>query len=32
MGGLTGRRILIAEDDRAVRQSLERTLRVEGSR
>jgi two-component system response regulator MprA len=25
-----GRRILIAEDDRAVRQSLERTLRVEG--
>jgi two-component system response regulator MprA len=27
---VNGRRILIAEDDRAVRQSLERTLRVEG--
>jgi two-component system response regulator MprA len=27
---MTGRRILIAEDDRAVRQSLERTLRLEG--
>ena len=26
----TGRSVLIAEDDRAVRQSLERTLRVEG--
>ena len=26
----TGRRILIAEDDRSVRQSLERTLRLEG--
>src|SRR6476469_9691244 len=25
-----GRRVLIAEDDRAVRQSLERTLRLEG--
>src|SRR5947209_20422904 len=30
MGTLAGRRILIAEDDRAVRQSLERTLRLEG--
>jgi two-component system response regulator MprA len=28
--GLTGQRILIAEDDRAVRASLERTLRLEG--
>ena len=27
---MTARRILIAEDDRAVRQSLERTLRLEG--
>jgi two-component system response regulator MprA len=27
---LTGRRVLVAEDDRAVRQSLERTLRLEG--
>ena len=27
---ITGRCILIAEDDRAVRQSLERTLRLEG--
>src|SRR5215207_11588070 len=26
----SGRRILIAEDDRGVRQSLERTLRLEG--
>ena len=25
-----GRKVLIAEDDRAVRQSLERTLRLEG--
>jgi two-component system response regulator MprA len=30
MTGATGRSILIAEDDRAVRQSLERTLRLEG--
>jgi two-component system response regulator MprA len=30
MGAATARRILIAEDDRAVRQSLERTLRLEG--
>jgi two-component system response regulator MprA len=30
MGRTTPRRILIAEDDRAVRQSLERTLRLEG--
>jgi two-component system response regulator MprA len=30
MDPLSGRRILVAEDDRAVRQSLERTLRVEG--
>ena len=28
--GVKGARILVAEDDRAVRQSLERTLRVEG--
>jgi two-component system response regulator MprA len=27
---IAGRRILVAEDDRAVRQSLERTLRLEG--
>jgi two-component system response regulator MprA len=30
MSATTGRSILIAEDDRAVRQSLERTLRLEG--
>ncbi len=30
MTATNGRRILIAEDDRAVRQSLERTLRLEG--
>jgi two-component system, OmpR family, response regulator MprA len=30
MATRSGRRILIAEDDRAVRQSLERTLRLEG--
>jgi two-component system response regulator MprA len=30
MGAVGERNILIAEDDRAVRQSLERTLRVEG--
>ena len=30
MTAVAGRRILVAEDDRAVRQSLERTLRVEG--
>jgi two-component system, OmpR family, response regulator MprA len=30
MTTMDGRRVLIAEDDRAVRQSLERTLRLEG--
>jgi two-component system response regulator MprA len=30
MSGTNGRRILIAEDDRAVRQSLDRTLRLAG--
>jgi len=30
MALMNGRRIVIAEDDRAVRQSLERTLRLEG--
>src|SRR5437763_16213310 len=30
MASATGRRIVIAEDDRAVRQCLERTLRLEG--
>lgn len=30
MAATVGRRILIAEDDRAVRQSLERTLKLEG--
>jgi two-component system response regulator MprA len=30
MSVVAGRRVLIAEDDRAVRQSLERTLRLEG--
>jgi two-component system response regulator MprA len=30
MTATSGRRVLVAEDDRAVRQSLERTLRLEG--
>src|SRR5689334_15371020 len=30
MNATSGRRVLIAEDDRSVRQSLDRTLRVEG--
>jgi two-component system response regulator MprA len=30
MSAVNGRSVLVAEDDRAVRQSLERTLRVEG--
>ena len=32
MSELSGRVVLVAEDDRAVRQSLERTLRLEGYR
>ena len=30
MAAISGRRVVIAEDDRAVRQSLERTIRLEG--